>query len=221
MSLFKIRASQAYKIYSKRWILTETAKTYLKEYVAGDNEQIRSKYFAKGSTVEEECIEFAAKVLDLGFLSKNQEQKEDDYFTGCPDIVLNDCIIDVKSPWNIKTLHDHVLDPVPMMYYLQLQIYMHLFKKSKSILFYGLMDTPIEIGFNETNYESLPDEQRWFAYQIDFNQHIIDELIQLVIESRKFITSHQNELKNVLGKLKVYGESNKNAHLGENAPFEI
>lgn len=211
--MFKIRASQAYKIYSKKLKLEKTAKSYLIEWFAGDNEPIHSKYFAKGNTVEEECIQFCAEVLNLGFLAKNEETKEDEFFKGTADIVTSEYIIDVKSPWNQKTLHEHALDPMPWMYYLQLQIYMHLYERKKAILFYGLMDTPIEIGYHETNFESLPNEKRWFAYEIDFNPSIIKDLIDLVVESRKFLKEHEKGLKSVLGKLNTYGIQEKNTHL--------
>jgi hypothetical protein len=90
---------------------------------------------------------------------------------------------------------------------------MHLYNKQKAILFYGLMETPVEIGYHETNFESLPNEKRWFAYEIDFNPFIIEDLKLMVLESRKFLIEHENGLKNVLGKLNKEVKKEKNLHL--------
>jgi len=102
MRLFKIRCSAIGQIMSNAKVkgeLSAGCKTYLENWYANDNEEIHSKYFDKGNMVEIECIDLMASVLDKGLAFKNDEHKEDEYFTGTCDVQLDDTIVDVKSVW--------------------------------------------------------------------------------------------------------------------------
>ena len=204
--IFKIRCSAIGKIMGnskKAGELSQTCKTYLETWYANDNEEIHSKYFAKGNTVENELIDFMAEQLGYGMAQKNQEYKEDEWFTGTCDVVLNDAIVDVKAPWNRKTLLDSVSSDIDTDYEYQLQGYCHLYNKPKGILFYGLMDTPSDIAYTDEDvtYSHLPDNERWTAFEVTYSEYKIKDIIQRVIQCREYLANYESLIKSKLGKI--------------------
>jgi hypothetical protein len=182
--------------------LPQTAKTFLHEFYAGDNDEIFSKYVNKGNIVESDNIDFMAEVLGFGMAEKNQEPpKEDDYFIGTPDVIMNDYIIDIKSSWNIKTLQEQAkgIDPD---YEKQLQIYMHLYGKKKAILFFGLQDTPEDANFGfEVIYSHLPNNERWIAYKINYDPVLIEQIQARILMCRIYLEQYDLFIKSKIGKL--------------------
>ena len=85
---FKCRASASGALLtnprSKSETLSETTKTYLKEWateqVFGYRKDISNKYLERGIQQEDESIDFAIQVLDLPFAMKNEQLFEDDFF---------------------------------------------------------------------------------------------------------------------------------------------
>ena len=201
---FKIRCSQIGQIMSNaktKGDLSAGCKTYLENWYANDNEEIHSKYFDKGNMVENECIDLMASVLDKGMAFKNDEHKEDDYFTGTCDVQLDDCIVDVKSVWGRKGLHA-ACDGLDKDYEWQLRGYLHLYNKSKAILFYGLCDTPEECNYgNEVIYSDMPIEKRWVAYNIDADAELLQAIIDKVIMCREYLEEYDLKINNKLGKI--------------------
>ena len=185
--------------------LPETCITYLKEWYADDKEQISSKYFEKGNMVEPELIDFAADKLGFGFAEKNLVRMESEYFTGEADIVLPNLIVDVKAPWNKKTLNDSAIDSIEngmsKDYELQGRIYMALYNKPEFILFYGLMDTPEEAGGYEVSYADVPADMKWVAFRIQRDVLIEQEIINRVIECRKWLEDYHQKILATLGKI--------------------
>ena len=216
MKIFKIRASKASVIYatpkSKRpYELSEGAKTYVEEFYAGHEEEIWSKYIAKGNAVEEDNIELASKVLNLGELFKNKERKEDDYFTGECDISSSK-IVEIKSVWSPKTLYERAIEP-DYDHILQVHVYMELWNKKKAVIFYGLQDTPEELGF--VDYSYIPEDKRWVAWEIDYNSFIIQKLKNKVELCRDYMKKFESSL--LLGRINKLKE--KNEHLHPDSPF--
>ncbi len=201
---FKIRCSQIGQIMSNaktKGDLSAGCKTYLENWYANDNEEIHSKYFDKGNMVENECIDLMASVLDKGMAFKNDEHKEDEYFTGTCDVQLDDCIVDVKSVWGRKGLHA-ACDGLDKDYEWQLRGYLHLYNKSKAILFYGLCDTPEECNYgNEVIYSDMPIEKRWVAYNIDADAELLQAIIDKVIMCREYLEEYDLKINNKLGKI--------------------
>lgn len=181
--------------------LPVTCQTFLKEWYANDREEIHSKYLDKGNYVEEDNIDFAAQVLGLGLLTKNTVIASDEYFVGSCDVCTDDLIIDVKSPWNRKTLLDNIngIDPA---YEYQGRGYMRLYNKSRFILFYGLQNTPAEINYgNDVTFDDLEDSDRWIAYEISRNEAIEEEIIERVKWCRDWLLRYDESVKLNVGKL--------------------
>jgi hypothetical protein len=180
--------------------LPQTCKTYLHEWYANDQEDIRSKYTDKGEYVESDLIDFMAEQLGFGLADKNQVRMSDEFFDGTADVVLDDCVVDVKAPWNKTTLHQRVLTGLDYEYKLQLIVYCHLYKKPKGIVFYGLMDTPPDCNYdNEIIYSDLPVNERWIAYTVEANDEIIETLRKRVVMCRAYLEQYDKDIKAKLG----------------------
>lgn len=180
--------------------LPQTAKTFLHEWYANDNEEIYSKYMAKGEIVEDDLIDFAIAQLGLGIGEKNRVRVSDEYFTGECDVNLDSCVIDVKAAWNKTTLHQRAIEKIDEDYKLQLEIYCHLYKKPLGILFHGLMDTPPDANNgNEIIYSDLPDNERWLAYSVHANPDRIEQVRERVKLCRVYLSQYDSFIKARLG----------------------
>lgn len=200
---FKIRCSAIGKIMSnskKPGELSQVCKTYLQEWYANDNEEIRSKYLTKGIMVENDLIDFATEQLGYGIATKNIIQRSDEYFMGTCDVEYPDAICDVKAPWNRKTFYDQVLAGLDKDYEYQLIGYCHLWSKPKGILFFGLMDTPPEANNDsEVIYEDLPPNERWIAYTVTPTTEVIESIVERVVACREYLVEYDKLIKSKLG----------------------
>jgi len=157
MKTFKIRASGAGQIMGKPRLkkdnengkLSETAKSYcklwIKEQLYNRKKEFSNKYTEKGIEVEEKSIDFLSENLDLGFLLKNDEYFENSFFSGTPDIILKDLIIDVKNSWDFSTFPLFAEIVPNKAYYWQAQVYMALLGVANYKLIYILSDTPKDL----------------------------------------------------------------------------
>lgn len=182
--------------------LPSTCTSYLHEWYANDFEQIQSKYTNKGEMVENDLIDFAISQLGYGVGDKNLEYRSDEFITGTCDVVLPDAIMDVKAPWSRETLHKQLIAGLDKDYEWQLQGYCHLWQKPKAILFYGLMDTPPEVNYtNEVIYSDMPDNERWFAYNITADHARIIEVKNRVKQCRIYLEGYDAIIKSKLGRV--------------------
>lgn len=171
----KVRCSQLGKIMTKprlkSEVLSQTAKTYIKDIVLeskyGIQKEFTSKYTDKGNKVEEDAINLAMDVLDLGFIYKNEEHLSNDWITGTPD-VNTDILLDVKSSWDATTFPFFEEEIPTKDYFYQLQGYLWLTNKTEALLCYCLVNTPFEIVEDEVRRE------HWKQYVIDESQDIRD-----------------------------------------------
>jgi hypothetical protein len=195
--MFKIRASQAGKIMTnsrKKGELSKTTQSYLQEWlkesIYGQRKEIESKYLTKGIEVEEDAIELAGDHLGWFMPEKNERNFEDEYFTGTPDVILGDTVIDIKSPWDCFTFPLFDTEIPNKDYYYQLQVYMHLTGLKKAQLVYVLMDTPTDLyGANQISYENVDTKYRVKVFDIIYNQYDIQELQNRVEECRNYLNS--------------------------------
>lgn len=202
---FKIRCSQIGKIMSNsktKGELSQVCKAYLHEWYANDQEQIVSKYTNKGEMVEDDLIDFAIQQLGYGIGEKNRESRSDEYFNGTCDIITHDAIIDVKAPWSRETLHKQLIAGLDKDYEWQLRGYMHLYNRSRAILFYGLMDTPPEVNYtNEVIYSDMPDNERWFGYNVTHSPELIQDVIERVKQCRIYLEGYDAIIRSKLGNI--------------------
>ena len=202
--VFKARPSALGKIMSNAKVkgeLSSTCITYLMEWYADDQEEIDSKYFRKGILKEDDCIDFAVDVLNLGIGIKNINIFANEWVVGTPDVLFEKCVLDTKCSWSYKTLCDSAIK-LNKDYEWQLHGYMWLCDKQEAILFYGLLDTPSEANYGvEVVWEHLPIESRWVAYKFKRSEEKIDEIKAKVEQCREWLKEYDKSMKQELGKL--------------------
>lgn len=170
----KVRASSIGKIMStprkSGEVLSQTAKTYVQDLVLeekyGIKKEFSSRYTDKGNQVEDLSIALVNEVLNYNFIYKNDEQFENDWITGTPDVNTDEVLIDVKSSWDASTFPWFETEIPNKDYYYQLQGYMWLTGKKESVLAYCLINT---------DFEMVEDEIRRAHWKL----HLIEENDQL------------------------------------------
>ena len=192
----------------------ETAKSYLKDWfieqITGKSKEIESKYFDHGNYAEDLVLKRASKHYGLNFV-KNEEQLENDFFTGTFDSKDGDMVIDAKAPFDVFTFPYFDEEP-PKGYYHQLQVYMALTGLKKASLVYGLenhsedsidklaaklawkkgKEEPDMEEWDEAKkrltYDNLPDYLRIRTFEFERNDVLIAQMEQRVFEARKYIS---------------------------------
>jgi hypothetical protein len=185
--------------------LPETAKTYLREWYAGEEKSLHTKQIDKGVMCELECIAYMAQVLEFGVADRNTVQYENGYQTGCPDVVLDTAIVDTKCPWDIESLQSNC-DGIDIDYLWQGIAYCILTRRNVFILFYGLMDTDESINFgNEIIYSELPDSERWIAYRIELTDDDLaryeQQIKERVLMCRDYLAQYDKLVKSKMGRV--------------------
>lgn len=196
MQNFKIRASGAGSLMTnprnKIELLSETTKTFvkdwLKEHIYGVIKDIKNKYLTKGLTLENTAIDKAIEWLDLPMTIKNEKYFEDDFFTGTPDIITDDEVLDIKCSWDCFTFPLFENEIPTKDYHYQLQVYMHLTGKTKARLVYVLLNTPDELKWEEKHdYSTLDKKYRIKTFSIEYDAEVIEDLKQRVLNVREYI----------------------------------
>lgn len=194
-------------------ILSETAKSYCKEWliseITGKKKDIRSKYLSRGKAMESKAIERVGKHYGVE-LVKNEEQLENEYFTGTYDANTPEIVIDTKVPYDAFTFPFFENEP-DKNYYGQIQVYQELKELKKGSLCYCLengseeqinklswdiardlskdepdiedWDTAVE----ELSYDHLPDNLRKKVFEFEYNETYIKKAEKMVLASRKYI----------------------------------
>jgi len=199
---FKIRASASGKIMtnarSKSELLSETTKTYVKEWliekIYGIRKEIKSKYLTKGLKLEDTAIDKAIEWLDLPFTLKNEKFFEDDLFCGTPDLIVNDVVYDIKCSWDAFTFPLFENEIPNKDYFYQLQVYMHLTGCKKAVLTYVLLNTPEELTYEDKhNYDNMDKKYRIKTFEIDYSEEVIADLQQRVTNIREYLKTINHE----------------------------
>jgi hypothetical protein len=196
--------------------LPQGAKTYLKSWLKRElfnrKQDWKAIVIEKGLQVEQQGIDLVNAINGLDAV-KNEQYFGNDFMQGTPDIILEDCVRDIKSSWELFTfpMFD---DSVPNEdYYWQLQGYMILTGKRKAHLDYVLIDTPMPLilqdlkklyfqsggaaedwypeayEFMYTNYRfgDIPDDKRIKTYSFDFEEGISEKIEQRVGMCREYL----------------------------------
>lgn len=195
---FKIRASAAGKLMvnprSKSETLSETTKSYVqewaKEHIYGVKNEIRSKYLDKGLMLEDTAIDKAIEWLDLPFTMKNEKLFEDDFFSGTPDLIVNDTVYDIKCSWSCFSFPLFEKEIPTKDYEYQLQVYMHLTGCKKAVLTYVLLNTPEELTYEQQhNYDNVSKELKIKTFEIEYDPEVIEELKNRIINVRNYLNT--------------------------------
>ena len=176
--------------------MTTHLKKWFAEQKSGVREDIRSKYFDKGNMCEADAIDITAERLGLGILEKNQVHFNDEHFQGTPDVYTDELVIDTKCSWDYTTFLDAVTSPINKDYEAQLQVYMHLLGLKKAKLVYVMLDTPAEANYGEdVFYSHLPINERFFAFDLEYNPEMIEQMKAKVENCRTFLNNYDERIK--------------------------
>lgn len=209
MQAFKIRCSAISKILppnEKDESLSKGVISYLEEWyatnVGDDYEDIQTKYTIKGHLCESEHIFLVGEKLGIFGMQKNTHFYENhEYIHGTPDVVEKDFILDVKCSWSMKTFNNAVLNKTNYDYFCQLQGYMILTGKTKSILSYALLDTPEEANYGRyVSYSHIPFKDRNFQEVINIDLQFESRLIQKVIQCREYLKEYEKKINEKINK---------------------
>lgn len=197
MEKFKIRASAAGMLMTdpkkKTDLIAKTVKTYihdwLKEGIYGVKKEINSKYLDKGLMYEDMAIDKAIEWLDLPFALKNTERRTDEWFTGEPDLIVGDTVIDIKNSWSWETFPLFDNEIPTENYYYQVQVYMYLWGLKKASVVYVLLNTPETYSTTEIIYDNVDIKYRIKRYDFEFNPEVIEDLKKRVEVAREYINT--------------------------------
>lgn len=152
-----------------------TAKSYIQDCWLFDNfgyeEPVVTNEMLKGMMCEDEAIDIVCRQIDGGFRVKNNDQFEDDHFTGTPDIITEPIVEDLKCSWTLRTFVE-ASDGNPL-YYAQGQAYLALTGCSLFRLIYVLVETPFELVEEEK-------KKYFFKFNCDENNPYYLEAIRKV-----------------------------------------
>ena len=149
----KFRASQLGKLMTssrtKGEALGQTAKTYIIEQAKQDfygyRTQLMNKYVLKGIEQEQDSIDLLNGVRFQNYV-KNEHRAENEYLTGCCDIITEDSIIDIKSSWSLETFPATTFELKDLNdYEWQGRAYMWLYDKPTFELCYVMVSTQPEL----------------------------------------------------------------------------
>ena len=202
---------------SKSETLSETCKKRLLQVHIGLKykryKEIDSKYFAKGRISEEASIKILSEYMDLE-LSKNEDRLENDFIKGYPDIITDDLVFEVKTPFDIFTYFNSKSSKLDNSYYWQIQGYLALTGKENAYLAYCLVDTPNFIINQEKKrlsysmdiveeeqlyfdkckqieknmkYFDIPISEKIHLFEIERNDEDIKKIYSRVLECREYI----------------------------------
>ena len=192
MKQFKIRCSQINKIMGASKPsggLSQTAITYLKDWYAGDNEEIFSKYLNKGNECENEAIQEVGYYFGIFDPVKNTESFENEYITGTPDLIADNVVFDTKCSWNHKTFLDSVYNPINPDYYAQLQGYLKLTGLNHAELCYVLLE------YENQDFSHIDRDDKFYSIPVKFDGLFIEEVDKKVIQCREFLDNYDKEIK--------------------------
>lgn len=197
MEQFKIRASATGILMTnprtKSETIAKTVKTFLqdwiKESIYGQRKEINSKYISKGLEFEDMAIDKAIEWLDLPFALKNKRRFSDDFFTGEPDLILSDTVIDIKNSWDCWTFPLFENEIPTDDYFYQVQTYMHLTQKKKASVVYVLLNTPETHNSIEISYDNVDVKYRIKRFDFEYQPEVIEELQKRVILAREYINT--------------------------------
>lgn len=203
------------KLKSEAGQLSQTAKTMIEamwlKNTFGYREIITTDAMTKGLRLEQESMALAQQVLGGAFRSKNRETLQNDFIIGTPDIILADCVEDIKTCYNLRTFFE--AEPTKL-YITQAQCYMALTGRKYYRLIYCLVpntddaiikecervawqygrdyenqdyiDHCTQIKLNNDCIKSIPPMQRVKVFEFSYDETVMDMLYKKVELGREY-----------------------------------
>ena len=130
---------------SKSELLSETAKSEIRKIAKQDffgySSDIKTKPMIKGTDWEQDGIDLLNEVRFTKKYTKNTIRVTNELMSGCCDILLDDVIIDIKSPWSLETFPATPSEGEKSDYEWQGRAYMWLYDRPSFELIYCMVST--------------------------------------------------------------------------------
>ena len=202
----KWRPSQLGKLMTnprnKSEVLSETAKSEIrriaKEDFFGYSSEIKTKPMIKGTDWEQDGIDLLNNVRFTKY-TKNKLRVENEYMSGCCDILLDDLIIDIKSSWSLDTFPATPSEGENSDYEWQGRAYMWLYDRPAFELVYTMYTTPDDLLTEWDNLsihrvDHIPMHHRVtvLSYERDMDKE--EEIRERLIYCNEYYSKYVNEL---------------------------
>jgi len=202
----KWRPSQLGKLMtnsrSKSEILSETAKSEIRKIAKQDfygySLEVKTKPMIKGTEWEQEGINLLNDIRFTNY-TKNELRVENEYMSGCCDIITDDLIIDIKSSWSLETFPATPSEGDSSDYEWQGRAYMWLYDRPAFELVYTMYTTPDELLTEWDNLsihrvDHIPMQHRVtvLSYERDMDKE--EEIRERLIYCNEYYSKYINEL---------------------------
>jgi len=202
----KWRPSQLGKLMTnprnKSEVLSETAKSEIrriaKEDFFGYSSEIKTKPMIKGTDWEQDGIDLLNNVRFTKY-TKNKLRVENEYMSGCCDILLDDLIIDIKSSWSLETFPATPSEGESSDYEWQGRAYMWLYDRPEFELIYTMYNTPDELLTDWDNLsihrvDHIPSHHRITVITYQRDEQYEDLIRERLIHCNEYYSQYVNEL---------------------------
>lgn len=132
----------------------------------------------KGVQGEPESITLFSRV-EKKFFVKNEEQLENEWFCGKPDLILSEEVWDIKTRWELDSFMPKLIEDIDKSEEHQLQVYFSLTGAQSGGIVNTLIDCPINI---------LMDEKRRLLYSMNVVSEESPEYLQAAEELERLLT---------------------------------
>jgi hypothetical protein len=188
---------------SKSEVLSETAKSYIKQIAKEDfygyYSELDNKYINKGKQCEQDSINLL-NLVNFTSYTKNEIRINTDILTGEADIVAENEIIDIKTSWSLDTFPALPDDINVKDYEMQLRGYMMLYNKQKASVVYCMVDTPEDLRGWENeqlhNVSHIAPEKRITSISFERDLEIEKLITEKCTVAIEYYKEYINQLNN-------------------------
>jgi hypothetical protein len=205
----KFRASSLGKLMTssrtKGEALSQTAKSYIIQKAKEDffeyRSELNSKYITKGLAQEQDSINLL-NLVRLEDYKKNEERVENEWLSGCCDIITDTSIIDIKTSWSLDTFPATTYELKDLSdYEWQGRAYMWLYDMPKFELCYVMVTTAPELLWEYENgalhyVEHIAPEKRITSITFARDKEIEIQMAERLILATEFYNEVINQLNN-------------------------
>jgi hypothetical protein len=195
----KFRASSLGKLMTssrtKGEALSQTAKSYIIQKAKEDffeyRSELNSKYITKGLAQEQDSIDLL-NLVRLEDYKKNEERVENEWLTGCCDIITETSIIDIKTSWSLDTFPATTYELKDLSdYEWQGRAYMWLYDMPSFELCYVMVTTAPELLWEYENgalhyVEHIAPEKRITSITFARDKEIEIQMAERLILATEF-----------------------------------
>lgn len=205
----KFRASSLGKLMTssrtKGEALSQTAKSYIIQKAKEDffeyRSELNSKYITKGLAQEQDSINLL-NLVRLEDYKKNEDRVENEWLSGCCDIITDTSIIDIKTSWSLDTFPATTYELKDTSdYEWQGRAYMWLYDMPSFELCYVMVSTAPELLWEYENgavhyVEHIAPEKRITSITFERDKEIEIQMAERLILATEFYNEVLTQLKN-------------------------